>query len=49
MVGASLRLELKQEKLYGSDAAFECYSRRVPILFPFLPINSLQSPKAPKR
>ncbi len=49
MVGASRRLELKQEKLYGSEAAFESYSQRVPILFPFLPIYSPQSPKAPKR
>lgn len=49
MVGAGRRLELKQDKIYGSDAAYEAYSRRVPILFPFLPIYSLQSPKVPKR
>jgi len=49
MVGAGRRLELKQDKIYGSDAAYEAYSRRVPILFPFLPIYSLRSPKVPKR
>jgi len=49
MVGAGRRLELKQDKIYGSDAAYKAYSRRVPILFPFLPIYSLQSPKVPKR
>jgi steroid 5-alpha reductase family enzyme len=49
MVGAGRRLELKQDEIYGSDAAYEAYSRRVPILFPFLPIYSLQSPKVPKR
>jgi hypothetical protein len=45
MFGASRRLELKQSKKYGSDAAYRVYSRRVPILFPFLPIYSLQKPK----
>jgi steroid 5-alpha reductase family enzyme len=49
MVGAGRRLELKQKKIYGSDAAFESYSRRVPTLFPFLPVYSRQSPKAPRR
>jgi len=45
MVGASRRLELKQSKTYASCAAYEAYSRRVPILLPFLPIYSLRSPK----
>jgi len=45
MVGASRRLELKQSKAYASNAAYEAYSRRVPILFPLLPIYSLRSPK----
>jgi len=45
MVGASRRLELKQSKTYASNAAYEAYSRRVPILLPFLPIYSLRSPK----
>jgi steroid 5-alpha reductase family enzyme len=45
MVGASRRLELKQSRSYSSDPAFEVYSRRVPILFPFLPIYSLRSSK----
>jgi len=45
MVGASRRLELKQSKHYASIAAYEAYSRSVPILFPFLPIYSLRTPK----
>jgi len=45
MVGASRRLELKQSKTYASNAAYEAYVRRVPILLPFLPIYSLRSPK----
>jgi len=49
MVGAGRRLELKQSKSYGSDPAFEAYSRRVPILFPLLPIFSLRSPKVSQR
>jgi steroid 5-alpha reductase family enzyme len=49
MVGASRRLELKQSKAYASNAAYEAYSRRVPILFPLLPIYSLGSPKVRQR
>ena len=45
MFGASRRLELKQGKNYGSNVAFGLYSKRVPILLPFLPIYSLRSPK----
>ena len=46
MFGASRRLELKQDKNYASSAAYQVYSRRVPILFPFLPIYSLRRSKA---
>jgi steroid 5-alpha reductase family enzyme len=49
MVGASRRLELKQSKSYGSDPAFEIYSRRVPVLFPLLPFYSVRSPKVSQR
>ena len=49
MVGASRRLELKQSKSYGSDPAFEVYSRRVPVLLPFLPFYSVRSPKVSQR
>jgi steroid 5-alpha reductase family enzyme len=45
MIGASRRLELKQSKNYASNAAYELYSRRVPILIPFLPLYSLRTPK----
>jgi len=44
MVGASRRLELKQGTNYGSNPAYQAYSRSVPILFPFLPIHSLRTP-----
>ncbi len=49
MFGAARRLELKQGKSYGSDAAFEVYSHKVPILIPFLPVYSLRSPGVSKR
>jgi len=45
MLGSSRRLELKQSQRYGSDAAFAAYARKVPILFPMLPIYSLQNLK----
>ena len=45
MIGAGRRLELKQGKRYGCDAVYEAYSRRVPILFPLLPIYSLRRRK----
>jgi len=45
MLGSSRRLELKQSQRYGSDAAFAAYARKVPILFPILPIYSLQDLK----
>jgi steroid 5-alpha reductase family enzyme len=45
MVGSARRLELKQEERYGSDPEFRAYSKRVPILLPFLPIYSLKDAK----
>jgi hypothetical protein len=46
MVGAGRRLELKQAKSYASVAPFKAYTRKVPVLFPFLPIYSLERTKA---
>jgi steroid 5-alpha reductase family enzyme len=37
MFGAGRRLELKQARSYASVASFRSYTRKVPILFPFLP------------
>ena len=45
MLGSSRRLELKQSQHYGSNAAYDAYARRVPILFPLLPIYSLRNLK----
>ena len=45
MLGSSRRLELKQASHYGKDAAFRAYASQTPILFPFLPVYSLQNLK----
>ena len=45
MLGSSRRLELKQAGRYGADAAFKAYASRTPILFPMLPLYSLQNLK----
>jgi steroid 5-alpha reductase family enzyme len=45
MLGSSRRLELKQSQRYGSNAAYRAYVRKVPILFPMLPIYSLRDQK----
>ena len=42
MLGASRSLELKQTGRYGADAAYQAYAKRTPILFPWLPLYSLQ-------
>lgn len=45
MLGSARRLELKQAERYGSDAAYQAYVRRVPILFPLVPLHSLKNLK----
>jgi steroid 5-alpha reductase family enzyme len=45
MLGSSRRLELKQTARYGTDAAYQAYARRTPILFPLLPLYSLRNLK----
>lgn len=42
MLGSARRLELKQTTRYGSDPAYIDYVRRVPILFPWIPLYSLR-------
>ncbi|MEO6014619.1 MAG: DUF1295 domain-containing protein [Devosia sp.] len=45
MLGSARRLELKQAERYGTDAAYQNYVRRVPVLIPLLPIHSLKALK----
>ena len=42
MLGSARRLEIKQAERYASDPAYQDYVRRVPILFPLLPLYSLR-------
>lgn len=43
MIGSARRLEGTQLKRYGELAEYQEYIRRVPVLFPFLPIYSLKN------
>ncbi len=45
MLGSARRLELKQAERYAGDTAYADYVRRVPILFPLLPLYSLRNLK----
>lgn len=42
MLGSARRLEIKQGERYAKDPAYQAYVKRVPILFPLLPIHSLR-------
>ncbi|MBI9049311.1 MAG: DUF1295 domain-containing protein [Anaerolineaceae bacterium] len=42
MLVSTVRLELKQEARYGAEEVFQAYARKVPLLFPFLPLYSLK-------
>lgn len=42
MMGSTKRLEQTQEARYGHLPAYQAYVRRVPVLFPWLPIYSLR-------
>lgn len=42
MMGSTKRLEGKQAARYGSDPAYQRYVREVPVLFPLVPLYSLQ-------
>ena len=41
MFSGARRLELRQNKTYGSDPTYQEYSRTVPILLPFVPLYSV--------
>lgn len=43
MLGSTRRLELKQDERYGNDPEYQEYVRRIPVLFPFLPIYSFRT------
>ena len=42
MMGSTKRLEKKQKERYGKDPLFDLYSKNVPVLFPWVPIYSLE-------
>lgn len=41
MFGGARRLELRQNRNYGSDPEYQAYVRRTPILLPFVPLYSV--------
>lgn len=41
MFSGARRLELRQNRTYGSDPAYQAYVLKVPILIPFIPLYSL--------
>jgi steroid 5-alpha reductase family enzyme len=45
MFSGARRLELRQNKTYGSDPAFRKYSTTVPIMIPFIPLYSVEKYK----
>ncbi len=45
MFSGARRLEVRQNKNYGSDPAYQEYVRRVPIILPFVPLYSVEKYK----
>ena len=45
MIGSAKRLEKKQSRNYGNNTDFQKYEKTVPILFPWIPLYSLQKIK----
>jgi len=41
MFGSTRRLELRQNKNYGADRAYQEYVRKTPVLFPLIPLHSV--------
>ena len=41
MFSGARRLELRQIETYGSDPEFQAYTRRTPLIIPFVPIYSV--------
>ncbi len=42
MLGSTRRLERSQERRYGELPAYQAYAQTVPVLFPFVPVYTLQ-------
>ena len=49
MMGSTKRLENDQEKRYGPLSEYQTYIRSVPILFPFIPIYTLNKMRSKER
>jgi steroid 5-alpha reductase family enzyme len=45
MFSGARRLEIRQNKNYGSDPEYQTYIKTVPILLPFLPLYSVEKHK----
>lgn len=45
MFGGARRLELRQNKEYGDDPAYQHYAKHTPILIPFIPLYSVANAK----
>ena len=43
MIGSTKRLEKSQGERYGALSEYQEYIRRVPVLFPFVPVYTLQN------
>jgi hypothetical protein len=41
MFGSTRRLEVRQNKNYGSDPAYQAYVRKTPVLIPLIPLHSV--------
>ena len=42
MFSGARRLEIRQNRNYGADPAYQAYIAKTPILVPFLPIYSVE-------
>ena len=45
MFGGARRLEIRQNKYYGSDPEYQAYVKKTPILLPFIPLYSVEKYK----
>lgn len=45
MFGGARRLEIRQNKNYGADPAYQAYVKKTPIILPFIPLYSVEKYK----
>ena len=45
VLSGARRLEVRQNKNYGTDPAYQAYVKSVPILLPFIPLYSVEKYK----